>query len=108
TGGVAAVHTRTTWTRAFAPAFLSQVEFQDWRWGWVAGFGTEWAWSDRVSIRSEVLYVDVADRDYTNTFVGGPGAAAVGSFRFTNSDSMWISRVAINWKFGKDAIVAKY
>ncbi len=111
TGGVAAVHTRTTWTRG-VPAFFDAVtpltttaENKDWRWGWVAGFGTEWAWSDRVSIRSEVLYVDVADREYSASFAG---PAAFGTFRFTNSDSMWISRVAINWKFGKDAIVAKY
>src|SRR5712692_7387875 len=39
TGGVAAVHSRTTWTRGapFGPGgtpLLSQVEFQDWRWGW--------------------------------------------------------------------------
>jgi outer membrane immunogenic protein len=108
TGGVAGGQFRTTWTNAvFAPppGFLVQADISEWRWGWVAGFGTEWAWSDRVSIRSEVLYVDVADRDYTATFAG---PAAFGSFRFTNSDSMWISRVGINWKFGKDAIVAKY
>ncbi len=111
TGGVAAVHSRTTWTRAFAPpvvlvAALNQVEFQDWRWGWVAGFGTEWAWSDRVSIRSEVLYVDVADREYSASFAG---PAAFGTFRFTNSDSMWISRVGINVKLGDyGGVVAKY
>ena len=107
TGGVAAVHTRTTWTRAFTPPpSLNQVEFQDWRWGWVAGFGTEWAWSDRVSIRSEVLYVDVADREYSASFAG---PAAFGTFRFTNSDSMWISRVGINVKFGDyGGVVAKY
>jgi len=53
-----------------------------------------------------VLYVDLADRD--DTLLVTPTVGPAVSRAFTRSDSMWISRVAINWKFGKDAIVAKY
>ncbi len=66
----------------------------------VAGFGAEWAWSDRVSIRSEVLYVDRENR-----YLFAPPATFA---NFTESDSMWISRIASNVKFGYDAVVAKY
>ena len=61
----------------------------------MAGFGAEWAWTDRVSIRSEVLYVDFVDRE--NRFLFAPPA---GFANFTESDSMWISRIALNYKFG--------
>jgi outer membrane immunogenic protein len=102
TGGAAAVRTRTIWTENFIPDSFSNVEIKDWRWGWVAGFGSEWAWSDRVSLRSEVLYVDVPDREYTTTpVVTGPvpGVGFAGPALFTHSDSMWISRVGLNYRF---------
>ena len=98
TGGVAAVHTETTWTRAgaFGLAFNDRANETDWRLGWVGGFGTEWAWTDRVSLKSEVLYVDVADHSYSRTF----GTPIGGTNKFTNSDSMWVSRVGVNYRFG--------
>lgn len=100
TGGAAAIRTRTIWTESVTPPFPSfaQVELSDWRWGWVGGFGTEWAWTDRVSIRSEVLYVDVPDRENTVTasLFGDPPTPT----NFTRSDSMWISRVGLNYRLG--------
>jgi outer membrane immunogenic protein len=109
TGGVAAVHTRTTWNTVFSAPFaaLTQTaEVRDWRLGWVAGFGTEWAWSDRVSVRSEVLYVGVADREDTLTVARTVGASFPGGF--TRSDSMWITRIGLNYRFGGDSVVARY
>jgi outer membrane immunogenic protein len=110
TGGVAAGHFRTTYTNQFAgiagavPGFLFQADFNQWRWGWVAGFGTEWAWTDRVSLRSEVLYVDFPDRE--RRFLFAPPATFA---NFTESDSMWITRVGINVKLGDYApVMAKY
>ena len=107
TGGVAAGHFRTTYTSAFnipgVIAVNNSVENSEWRWGLVAGFGAEWAWSDRVSIRSEVLYVDFVDRE--NRFLFAPPATFA---NFTESDSMWISRIALNVKFGDYPVAAKY
>jgi len=86
TGGVAAARINTTWAE--------DVQIKEWRWGWVAGFGTEWALTDRVSLRSEVLYVDFVDRQHRAQFDNG----FVGNF--THSDSAWITRVGLNVKFG--------
>jgi len=96
TGGVAAARTETNWTTNFITFISPDIETQShsaWRWGWVAGFGTEWAWTDRVSLRSEALYVDLADQDYT-MFSNALGA----DVHFKNSDSMWIGRVSLNYK----------
>jgi len=109
TGGIAAGHFKTTYTNQFlgiagvVPGFLFQAESRQWRWGLAAGFGAEWAWSDRVSIRSEVLYVDFVDRE--NRYLFAPPA---GFANFTESDSMWISRIALNVKFGDYPVAAKY
>jgi outer membrane immunogenic protein len=110
TGGAAAGHFKTSFTNQFngipgvIAGFTNQADTSQWRWGWVAGFGTEWAWTDRVTLRSEVLYVDFVDRE--NRFLFAPPATFA---NFTQSDSMWISRVGINVKFGDYApVVAKY
>jgi len=95
TGGVAAARINTTWVNGDDVA-----EIKEWRWGWVAGFGTEWAFTDRISLRSEVLYVDFVDRQHRVPFFD--------SFRnFTHSDSAWIARVGLNVKFG-GPVAARY
>ena len=60
-----------------------------------AGFGVEWALSDRVSIRSEVLYVDFLDHS-KRFLLAAPTTFAT----FTESDSAWISRIGLNVKLG--------
>jgi opacity protein-like surface antigen len=84
TGGVAAVQTRTTWAVSFPfPGGDESFQFKEWNWGWVAGFGVEWAATDRLSLRSEVLYVGLGDRDYTfNSALFGFGPANVTPQRF--------------------------
>ena len=65
------------------------------RWGWVGGVGAEWAWSDRVSIKSEVLYIRFSEIDTAGFSPNGPGNVV-----FDHQDSMWVSRFGINFKFG--------
>jgi outer membrane immunogenic protein len=98
TSGIASVHTLTTYLNLVSDQFT----FSDWRWGWVAGLGAELKISDNVSLRSEALYVGIADRTYT--FVSptlGPG-------NFTHSDSIWLARVGINVKLGFDPAIPTY
>jgi outer membrane immunogenic protein len=105
TGGVAAVHDRTNWSTNFGGGGVSaEIESKQWRWGWVAGFGTEWAWTDRVSLKSEVLYIETVDKDYSATF----GAPINFTYNFTQSNQLWVSRVGLNVKLGAPAVVAKY
>jgi outer membrane immunogenic protein len=98
TGGVAAVHTLTTYLNLAGDQFT----FSDWRWGWVAGVGAELAVASNISLRSELLYVGVTDRTYT--FV----SPTLGLGNFTHSDSVWIGRVGINVKLGFDPAIPTY
>jgi outer membrane immunogenic protein len=101
TGGIAGGHFKTTYTNQFfgiagqVPGFLFQSTIDEWRFGWVAGFGAEWAFSPNWSLRSEVLYVEFADRE--KRFLFAPPTTFA---NFTESDSMWVSRVGLNYKFG--------
>jgi outer membrane immunogenic protein len=98
TAGVAAAHTLTTYLNRVG----DQLTFNGWGWGWVAGVGGELTVASNISLRTEVLYVGVADRTYT--FVSptlGPG-------NFTHSDSAWIGRVGVNVKLGFDPALPTY
>ena len=97
-GGVAAVHTLITYLNLASDQFT----FSDWRWGWVAGAGAELAVTTNISLRSELLYVGVADRTYT--FV----SPTLGIGNFAHSDSMWIGRVGLNVKLGFDPAIPTY
>jgi outer membrane immunogenic protein len=98
TGGVAMVRSLTTWSVTFGiPGVDESFPFQERNWGWVAGFGAEWALSQRLSLRSEVLYVGLPDRDYTFA------SALLGELAtVTHSDSIWVARVGANVRLTKD------
>lgn len=65
--------------------------------GFVAGFGTEYALDPRWSIKAEGLYVDLGRNSATVTGIAG-ATTVVG--RFDISDTMWIVRAGVNYKFG--------
>ena len=96
TGGIAYARTHTTWSANFGAPFNGETAFNQWRWGWVAGFGTEWAWTERILIRSEVLYIDLLDNGTQVLFY----PAVPRSASFTHSDSIWISRFGITFRLG--------
>jgi outer membrane immunogenic protein len=98
TGGVASVHTLTTYLNIAGDQFT----FSDWRWGWTAGVGAELRVSDNISLRSEMLYVGVADRTYT--FV----SPTLGVGHFTHSDLIWLARIGVNVKLGFDPAIPTY
>ncbi|MBI5110411.1 MAG: porin family protein [Rhodovulum sp.] len=76
------------------------------RLGWTAGIGTEWALNQNWSIKGEVLYMAFARNEQTSTSViYDPGV----SYRFQSEDSMWVSRVGLNYRFGGGApVLARY
>jgi outer membrane immunogenic protein len=104
TGGVAAARFRTTYEDFNGGATpLDSHEFKEWRWGWVAGFGTEWAWTPNLTLKSEVLYANFADREQSFAFPAG------GPRQFTHSDAVWVSRIGLNYRFGGyGPVAAKY
>lgn len=70
----------------------------DTRWGWVAGFGTEYAFSDRISLKSEALFVRFEDETSSHDVPG------VGTFRIDHQDSLWVGRIGLNIKLGHHGI----
>ena len=72
------------------------------RWGWVGGFGTEFALSSNISIKSEALYMTTADSDdrvATNAVINR--CTTTGSIcDFKTSDSAWVARIGLNFRFG--------
>jgi outer membrane immunogenic protein len=101
TGGLAVARFQTTYTDFNGGATpLDTFTFNETRWGWVAGVGTEWAWSPNLTLKSEVLYANFTDREHTNIF------PAFGPATFNHSDAVWITRIGLNYRFSAWAPVA--
>ena len=98
TGGLAGGHFKTTYLSAFNIPGITPVnnsaEFSEWRLGWVGGIGAEWKWDPRWSLKGELLYADFPDRERTVLF-----APPATNATFTQSDSVWIARIGVNYKF---------
>lgn len=108
TGGAAALHTRTIYSHIHADNTTNHsATINDWTWGWVAGFGTEWAFAPNWSLRSEFLYIGSADREYRRISVGPAGLGAGTDAAFTQHDNIAIARVGLNYRFG-GPVVARY
>jgi outer membrane immunogenic protein len=76
------------------------------RWGWVAGFGTEWAINQNWSIKSEVNYARF-ERNETS-FNCVIQCAPDRNVRFEDQDSIWTTKIGVNYRFGGYGVVAKY
>ena len=59
------------------------------------GFGAEWAWSERFSVRAEALYMGFGPRDLVFTTPNFGQAANV-----THSNSAWLARVGERQNWG--------
>jgi outer membrane immunogenic protein len=109
TGGIAFAKFERSWTLT-DPSDLQTEGFASnrWRWGWVAGFGTEWAlWGSNWSLVSEVLYARFQKDNSTFTStVFEPGQA----FRFRFEDDVWTTKIGLNYRFGvgKYPVSARY
>jgi outer membrane immunogenic protein len=99
TGGLAWTETRDSLNRA---VLLGTERFSsnDTRWGWTAGFGTEYAIAPGVSLTSDVLYLSFNDEDHTFD------SPTIGRFRTKTDDEIWVARMGLNIRFGdRGAIV---
>jgi opacity protein-like surface antigen len=64
------------------------------------GLGTEWAVTDRVSIKSEALYLRLQKGSFNRTnALSGPGETK----RIDHVDSEWVGRIGMNFKLGGTA-----
>ena len=83
----------------FGLAGFEALSQESWRWGWVAGVGAEWAVTDRLSVRSEALYIDLAQKSHTALSPTLLLNTGFGTVNFKESGSMWVARLAANYKF---------
>jgi len=93
TGGLAWADTRDfVQSGLFLPT--ERFSSNDTRWGWTAGFGTEYALAPGVSLTSDVLYLNFTDQDHTFN------SPAFDRFRIKTDEEIWVARMGINIHFG--------
>jgi outer membrane immunogenic protein len=68
------------------------------RLGLTVGAGVELAYFDRFTVNAEALYVDFASKSFSAT--DDP------TFSFDHSDTMWVARIGLNYRFGDRERVA--
>jgi outer membrane immunogenic protein len=102
TGGVAYANIDTTWNQIAAPGAVSgpalnnSFSFSNTPWGFVVGVGAETMLWNRWSLKSEILYTQFQEKSFSGTVLTGPTA---GTFSFKHDDSVWVSRLALNYRF---------
>jgi outer membrane immunogenic protein len=80
--------------------YLGDWRGDDWRWGWVGGFGFEYALNCHWSLRGEGLYYWFQEDTVGNTQRGSEYIPANGYYyNYTFGDTLWTYRVGLNYKF---------
>lgn len=88
TAGAALAEFDTRWRND-----TSSFHHDDHRWGWVAGFGVEYLLGCNWSVGADVLFMHFDEDRHSHT-------DADCSFRFGHSDSVYVARVLLNYRFG--------
>jgi len=92
TGGVAWTETRDSIDRTVSLG-TERFSSNDTRWGWTAGFGTEYALAPGVSLTSDVLYLSFNDEDHTFN------SPTLPRFRTKTDEEIWVARMGLNIRF---------
>jgi outer membrane immunogenic protein len=93
TGGFAFADIERDWTVVKASSLPETFSSDDRRWGWTAGVGAEWAIADRISLKSEALYLRFEDDTFRRTS-GGDNKL------FDHEDAVWVGRLGLNVRLG--------
>ncbi|MEC9368387.1 MAG: outer membrane beta-barrel protein [Pseudomonadota bacterium] len=95
TGGLAWADIDHSWTITDPNNPTQSFSSNGVRWGGVGGVGTQLAINDRVSLSSELLYLKFAEESVSGTTVSNGQPVS-----FDSQDSMWVSRLGVNFKLG--------
>jgi opacity protein-like surface antigen len=98
-GGTAVARFNTTYFSAAVP-FTATTSINEWRWGWAAGFGADVLLSDRISLRSELLYVEFPDKEYRQQVTPLAGVPPLAFANFTHSDAAMVTKIGLNVQLG--------
>jgi outer membrane immunogenic protein len=113
TGGLAYANFRRNYAYfQDGPAHTNVFSSDNTKLGWAAGVGAEWALANNWTLRGEFLYMGFEQDRVTAAGDGiGIGAAGV-NYRLDSQDSLWVSRIGLNYRFGdvggKGPVVARY
>jgi outer membrane immunogenic protein len=106
TGGFAYGNFRRSATQTDLNAPATEIfESSKTKWGWTAGFGTEWAINQNWSVKSEVLYARFEKDEVTFTCTV---FCANEQKRFEYHDSVWSTKIGLNYRFNTGPVMAKY
>jgi outer membrane immunogenic protein len=94
TGGVALANIEHGWSITDPASPRESFSADSLRFGGVGGIGTELAWGDHWTIKSETLYF-IFDEKKTTGF----SPAGNQNVEWLNQDSLWVSRMSLNYKF---------
>jgi outer membrane immunogenic protein len=89
TAGAAVAHFDNRWLDV-----VDDFNHHHTRWGWTGGVGTEFLLGCNWSLGAEVLFLQFSDHVETFTSAGGV------DFSFGHSDSAWLGRITLNYRFG--------
>lgn len=98
TGGFAWANIHTTWNQFTTPLVgptANSVAFSNNPWGFVVGVGAETMLWGRWSLKSEILYMQFQEKTFSATV----NIPAPTTFSFRNNNSLWVSRLALNYRF---------
>ena len=112
TGGGIGINTRTSVIDGcfLAPCGFATMNATDtsFRTGWTAGGGVEVAVGGPWTVKAEYLYYDIGSKTVAAPAFFPPAAAPGATFNWDTKTTGNIVRVGINYRFGADAVVARY
>jgi outer membrane immunogenic protein len=110
TGGLAFANFRRSATQTDVGLGVSEIFASNkTKWGWTLGVGTEWQVWGNWSIQSEVLYAHFEKDETTFLCVAAFTCGAPGELkRFDHHDSVWVTKIGLNYRFGGAPVRAAY
>lgn len=101
TGGLAYANIRysSTVIDQGVPVPVETLSATQTRFGWTAGLGAEYAWSETISLKGEVLYVNFFDENKTYISNKAISNGSPGNKTFDYSDSLLASRISLVYRW---------
>ena len=112
TGGGIGINTKTSvidnCSVGLCGAATTNASDSSFRTGWTAGGGIEFAVSGPWTIKAEYLYYDLGSKTVSAPAFFPPAAAPGANFNWDTKTTGNIVRLGINYRFGPDAVIARY
>jgi outer membrane immunogenic protein len=114
TGGLAFANVDRSWTlQNDDDDEVKSFKSSETRFGWAAGFGAEWALTDRITIKSETLWLRFDDDSFTafnnnDNHNNHKDNDEERGARFDLQDNLFVARIGMNFKFDSGALYPRW